>query len=105
GGDTYIDVRFASAGGVALETTDFTTKTQLGPLTGTGAGTASLDAAVQPTILADGHTVRYYFSRQFAAGRADVTCLPGRWSDKAGNLGIGGTDAFRLFEDPQGTGG
>src|SRR6266851_4704870 len=105
GGDTYIDVRYSSAGGVALETADFGTKTQLGPLTGPGAGTALLDTAQKPTILVGGQTVRYYFSPQFAAGTVSVTFLPGSWSDKAGNLGIGGAGEFRLFADPQASGG
>ena len=54
--------------------------------------------------LPDGTTVRYYLTGAFAAGQVDVAFQAGTWQDKAGNLGIAGTQSFQVIERLSDTG-
>ena len=97
--DTYIDVHYNSAGGVALNT-DSIDGNEL-TLGGAGIGTAALDTGKAPTILADGQTVRYYVSGHFAPGTVSVAFAAGSWSDTAGNLGTAGSATFKVIDQVQ----
>ena len=94
-GDVYVDVAFTGAGGAGLDAATITGNEL--QLTGAGAGTVAVDAAVAPTILAGG-TVRYYLTGQFAAGTVHVAFAAGSWADTAGNPGAAGSATFKLVD-------
>ena len=98
GNFTYIDIRFHTAGDIALDTAtingdEFT-------LAGTGLGSAVPATAPedQPTQLGDDNVFRYYFSRGFTSGSVALTFVAGSWQDAAGNTGSAKTESFQIIE-------
>ena len=114
---TWIDVRFTTAGGVALDETSFADAAREFALSGSGLGTATLLAGA-PTRLsssndkidnngdgrvdeADENVFRFYVARGehgFAAGSVSVTFTGANWADKDGNRGENATQAFQVIE-------
>jgi hypothetical protein len=113
---TWIDVRYTTAGGVALDTRSFEDASREFTLTGSGlggrGGVVLLGAA--PTLLssstdgidndgdgtvdeADETVFRYYVSRGFVAGSVAITFAGANWSDKDGNPGEDSTEAFQVI--------
>ncbi|MGH9142255.1 MAG: hypothetical protein ACRD2I_14075, partial [Vicinamibacterales bacterium] len=117
-GDTYVDVTYSRVGsGVPATGVDAPTITadgfvKLDPstlhatdihLSGAGIGTVTVDTgnAYNPTLLADGTTVRYYLRGAFTPGAVTVSITPG-WHDLQGNTGVGGgAGTFKLIDQLQ----
>ena len=95
---TYLDIRFPSAGDIAIDLTtidgnEFT-------LGGAGLGTATLDATEAASALGD-NTFRYYLNRGFVAGPVDVSFKEGKWSDEDGTQSTASTESFLVIEAVQ----
>ena len=99
-GDTYIDVQFTQVGNIPIGFGASNAPPAV-TLTGTGVGTAALDAAKAPTVSADGTTVRYYVSGQFQAGIVNVAIAAGSYQDSSGDLGSASTGTFKLIDQLQ----
>ena len=97
---TFIDIRFNSTGGVALDPTSITGNeiSLSGNGIGTGPTQVQVDSAHAPTLLSDGQTVRYYLTGTFVKGGVTVTFNDGSWADVAGNTGTAGSDSFMVTE-------
>ena len=94
----YIDVRFNLLGGIELD--EETINGDEIEFEGVGADGLTLSSDA-PTMLADGQTVRYYFTGAYAAGTVKVKFLPGTWNDVDGNLGAEETERFQLVQSAQ----
>src|SRR4029079_12754012 len=84
---TFIDIRFNSTGGVALDPNSINGNEI--SLSGTGLGTGGtmvkLDTRHVPTLLAEGQSFRYYLTGTFVKGGVTVSFNGGSWADVAGN--------------------
>src|SRR6185312_2610836 len=97
---TFIDIRFNSTGGVALDANSINGNeiTLSGTGIGTGSGRVQLDTTHGPTLLSDGQTVRYYLTGTFVKGTVTVAFNDGSWADVAGNTGTAGSESFAVTE-------
>ena len=77
-GGTFLDIDFSRVGTTALDPASFNAST----ITLSGAGAAGHDRRRRATLLADGHTVRFYLNGQFKAApsRSRSTRAAGRTS-------------------------
>ena len=97
-GRDYIDVRFTPPGAGGLDADSITDADAEFELTGPGVGTIALDGSRAPVIQADGKTVRYFLTGQFADGLVTVTFIDGSWRDAAGNDAQGAVALFEVVE-------
>ena len=100
---TYIDIRFNTAGGIAIDET--TINGDEISLAGPGLGTATLADGVTkaPTLLGD-NIYRCYIDRGeatdtgFAPGAVLLSFHGANWADELGNMGQDETESFVLIE-------
>ncbi|MBT8144808.1 MAG: hypothetical protein KJO55_08905, partial [Gammaproteobacteria bacterium] len=104
---TYIDIRFNTAGTVAID--DATIDGDEFTISGPGMGTATLvdyAALADPTLtgpmrLGDSNVFRYFIDRGetgFAPGALLVSFEGDNWADELGNMGEDETESFMIIE-------
>ena len=95
----YLDVRYDLLNGVALDLATIDgDELELG---GTAAAGLTLSSDVAPTVMADGRTVRYYFTGRYTRGTVKVTFVADSWTDLDGNAGATSTHKLQVAQAPQ----
>jgi hypothetical protein len=113
---TYIDVRYSTAGGIALNEDSILDAGTMGhEFIITGEGFTGTLSEVAPTQLgssnddidndndgqideADEDVYRYYLDRGFQEGAVSIEFIADSWQDEAGNLGTARTHNIQLIE-------
>ncbi|WP_207493738.1 calcium-binding protein [Yoonia litorea] len=91
---SYIDVKLEPLGGTidltTLDGDEFT-------FSGTGAGTAQINTAIEVMDLGDS-VFRFFLAGAFTTGTVSVDFAANAWADTDGNLSIASSEKFRLIE-------
>ena len=111
---SWLDVRFSTVGGVALDAASFADAARELALSGSGLGGLAGLLQLAPTQLsssndgidnngngivdeADENVWRFYVSRGFVEGSVAVTLTGANWSDMSGNHGQDAVQAFQVI--------